>query len=314
MGPWHGRLWLRFETTSEGTVHQGGSTAPLRLQRGFRHAGGRCELPILHTAGGLVGGDRLSLEVELEAGSSALLTSVAAQKVYGSVGRSRQVPAGLRAEQELRMTLAEGADLEWLPQELVLYAGGLYSQRLRVELAPGASWLGAEVVRLGRTAAGEQLGQGCWRSCLELVRQCPEGPRWQLVDRLELADAALSAEHGMAGQPVFGSLVWAAPGPLAAAALAELLAEARRARIGLEGEMECGALEPGLVARYRGPSTTAARTWFTRLWAAIRRHRGLPVPELPRCWPFQEEPLALPPSAAAEWLSPNGQNAAPLPE
>ena len=78
--------------------------------------------------------------------------------------------------------------------------------------------------------------------------------------------------------------------------------------------MECGALEPGLVARYRGPSTTAARTWFTRLWAAIRRHRGLPVPELPRCWPFQEEPLALPPSAAAEWLSPNGQNAAPLPE
>ena len=46
-------------------MHQGGSTAPLRLQRGFRRADGRCELPILHTAGGLVGGDRLSLEVEL---------------------------------------------------------------------------------------------------------------------------------------------------------------------------------------------------------------------------------------------------------
>ena len=78
----------------------------------------------------------------------------------------------------------------------------------------------------------------------------------------------------------------------AATALTELLREARRARIGLEGEMDCGALEQGLVARYRGPSTTAARTWFTRLWAAIRRQRGLPVPELPRCWPFQEEPLA----------------------
>ena len=292
LDPWHGRLWLRFEATPEGTVHQGGSTAPLRLQRGFRRAGGRCELPILHTAGGLVGGDRLSLEVELGAGSSALLTSVAAQKVYGSVGRSRQAPAGLWAGQELRMTLAEGADLEWLPQELVLYADGLYRQKLRVELAPGASWLGAEVVRLGRTAAGEQLGRGCWRSCLELVRIRPEGCRWELVDRLELGDAALRDEHGMAGQPVFGSLVWAAPGPLAATALTELLREARRARIGLEGEMDCGALEQGLVARYRGPSTTAARTWFTRLWAAIRRQRGLPVPELPRCWPFQEEPLA----------------------
>ena len=294
--PWHGRLWLRFEAGATGTVHQGGSTAPLRLQRGFRRAGGRCELPILHTAGGLVGGDRLSLEVELAPGSSALLTSVAAQKVYGSIGRSRQAPAGLWAGQDLRVSLAEGADLEWLPQELVLYADGLYSQRLRVELAPGASWLGAEVVRLGRTAAGEQLGAGRWRSCLEVVRLHPEGRRWELVDRLELADAALRGEHGMAGEPVFGSLVWAAPHPLEGGALADLLVEARMARAGLEGEMDCGALDQGLVARYRGPSTTDARTWFTRLWAAIRRLRGLPPPELPRCWPFQEEPLAAPPA------------------
>lgn len=302
--PWHGRLWLRFEATAAGTVHQGGSTAPLRLQRGFRRAGGRCELPILHTAGGLVGGDRLSLEVELAAGSSALLTSVAAQKVYGSIGRSRQAPAGLWARQELRMSLAEEADLEWLPQELVLYADGLYSQQLRVELAPGASWLGAEVVRLGRTAAGERLGQGRWRSGLELVRISPDGPRWELVDRLELADAVLQSEHGLAGQPVFGSLVWAAPQPLATAALANLLAEARQARVGVPGEMDCGALEQGLVARYRGPSTTAARTWFTRLWAAIRRSRGLPPPELPRCWPFQEDPLAFdPPAEPAAWCA-----------
>ena len=308
--PWHGRLWLRFEAGATGTVHQGGATAPLRLQRGFRRAGGRCELPILHTAGGLVGGDRLSLEVDLAAGSSALLTSVAAQKVYGSVGRSHLAPAGLWARQDLHMTLAERADLEWLPQELVLYADGLYSQRLRVELAAGASWLGAEVVRLGRTAAGEQLAQGRWRSSLELVRQRPEGRRWELVDRIELADAALQGEHGMAGQPVFGSLVWAAPQPLAGEALADLLAEARQARAGLEGEMACGALEQGLVARYRGPSTTAARTWFTRLWAAIRRRRGLPAPELPRCWPFQEEPLRSAPSPGGSAAAARGSGAA----
>jgi urease accessory protein len=155
------------------------------------------------------------------------------------------------------------------------------------------------VVRLGRTAAGEQLGQGRWRSCLELVRLRPEGPRWELVDRLELAEAALQDEHGLAGQPVFGSLVWAAPQPLVAAALAELLAEARQARVGLAGAMDCGALEQGLVARYRGPSTTAARTWFTRLWALIRSQRGLPAPELPRCWPFQEQPLLFEPPAPA---------------
>jgi len=294
VGPWQARLWLRFEPGEAGSVHQGGSTAPLRLQRSFRQADGRCELPILHTAGGLVGGDQLSFDVRLAAGSSALLTSVAAQKVYGTVGRSRQVPQGLWAQQELVVSLAEGADLEWLPQELVLYGDGLYSQKLRVELAPGASWLGAEVVRLGRTAAGETLGGGCWRSSQELLRLLPEGRRWELVDRLQLGADALVAEHGLAGQPVFGSLVWAAPAPLAAVRLTALLAEARQARSGLEGEMACGPLEQGLVARYRGPSTTAARSWFTRLWAAIRRVRGLPPPQLPRCWPFQEQPLAEP--------------------
>jgi urease accessory protein len=263
----------------------------VKLQRALHHADGRCELPLLHTAGGLVGGDRLNVDLELGAASRALLTSVAAQKVYGTVGRSRRVPEGSWAIQELNVQLAADADLEWLPQELVLYADGLYEQRARVELAPGASYLGAEVVRLGRSAAGETLQAGCWRSQLEIRRQLPQGPRWELVDRLELGGEALEGQHGMAGQAVFGSLVWAAPDPLAADALNALLAECRAARQGLEGEMACGALEQGLVARYRGPSSQAARHWFTRIWALTRCQRSLPAPELPRVWPFQEQPF-----------------------
>jgi len=295
--PWHGEAQLRFRRDDRGiTRHQGGATAPLKIQRAFEAADGRCQLPLLHTAGGLVGGDRLSLTAHLEAGSRALLTSVAAQKVYGSIGRSRRSPRGAWASQELSFELEPGADLEWLPQELVLYGDGLYSQYSRVNLAPGASWLGAEVVRLGLTAAGEGLGAGCWRSSLEIRRQAAGSAagRWELVDRLELGGAGLAEAHGMAGQPVFGSLVWAAPEPLGAAALAALLEACRADRGELEGEMACGALEQGLVARYRGPSSMAARFWFTRLWGRIRAVRGLAPPELPRVWPFQEDPLSLP--------------------
>jgi urease accessory protein len=295
--PWHGEARLHFRRDDRGiTRHQGGATAPLKIQRAFEAADGRCQLPLLHTAGGLVGGDRLSLSAQLEADSRALLTSVAAQKVYGSIGRSRRSPQGAWARQELSFVLEAGADLEWLPQELVLYGDGLYSQCSRVHLAPGASWLGAEVVRLGLTAAGEGLGAGCWRSSLEIRRQAAGAAagRWDLVDRLELGGAGLAEAHGMAGQPVFGSLVWAAPVPLGAAALAALLEDCRADRRELEGEMACGPLEQGLVARYRGPSSTAARFWFTRLWGRIRAVRGLAPPELPRVWPFQEDPLARP--------------------
>jgi urease accessory protein len=249
-------------------------------------------MPLLHTAGGLVGGDRLSVELELEAGSRALLTSVAAQKVYGSVGRLRRAPAGSWAVQELNLRVGRQADLEWLPQELVLYADALFEQRARVELAEGGSYLGAEVVRLGRSAAGETLKSGRWRSSLEIRRQLPEGPRWELVDRLQLDGDGLEGEHGMAGQPVFGSMVWVAPQPLGGAVLQQLLEHARAARNGLEGTMACGPLEQGLVARYRGPSSQAARYWFCRLWALTRQARGLAPPRLPRVWPFQEDPFA----------------------
>ena len=292
-GAWHGRASLRFSRSGDGlSRHQGSASAPLKIQRGFHRADGRCELPLLHTAGGLVGGDRLSITVQLEPSSRALLTSVAAQKVYGSIGRSRLRPEGAWALQNLAFELQEGADLEWLPQELVLYADGLYEQRTRVTLAPGAGWLGAELVRLGRTAAGENLGAGRWRSLLEIRRRDPDGDRWELVDRLELGGSALVESHGLAGEPVFGSLVWAAPRKLVGPELAELLEACRSDRAGLEGTMACGALEQGLVARYRGPSSMAARSWFTRLWARIRAAQGLAAPELPRVWPFQEAPFA----------------------
>ena len=310
--PWHGQARLRFERSGIATSFQGRASAPLKVQRGFGRADGRCELPLLHTAGGLVGGDRLSVGVSLAAGSRALITTVAAQKVYGSIGRSRRAPQGDWALQELDFELAADADLEWLPQELVLYADGLYEQRARVNLAASASWLGAEVVRLGRSAAGESLGAGRWRSLLEIRRHSDDdgeadakgaaaataAPQagldrgsWVLADRLELGQESLAADHGMGGQPVFGSLVWAAPTSLPAEVLKALLEHCRQDRQGLVGEMACGALEPGLVARYRGPSTTAARSWFTRLWYRIRAARGLAAPELPRVWPFQEEPL-----------------------
>ncbi len=290
--PWRGCVSLRFEQHQGVTRHQGEARSPLKLQRAFLQASGHCELPLLHTAGGLVGGDELQIEAELGPGSRALLTSVAAQKVYGSVGRSRCHPAGRWAQQRLRFSLQPGSDLEWLPQELVLYADALYQQQMRVDLAEGASFLAAEVVRLGRTAAGEQLGQGRWRSGLEIQRQTPSGRRWDMVDRLELGGSALQGEHGLAGQPVFGSLVWVAPQPLRPADLEQLLTAARTCRSGLEGTMACGALDQGLVARYRGPSSQAARFWFSRLWALIREQRQLAAPQLPRVWPFQEQPLA----------------------
>ena len=260
----------------------------MRAERGVN---GRCELPLLHTAGGLVGGDQLSINLNLKPNSRCLLTSVAAQKVYGSVGRSQLHPQGAWARQQVLAELEAETDLEWLPQELVLYADALFEQSLSVTLPMDGSFLSAEIVRLGRTAANETLGQGCWRSSIELQRRTPEGKRWELVDKLEISNAALKGVHGLNQQPVFGTLVWAAPFPLPTDKLNSLLNDVRQDRKGLEGSMHCGVLPQGLIARYSGFSSRDARFWFSRIWARTRRARNLAAPQIPRVWPLQEHPL-----------------------
>lgn len=290
---WRAEAWLELERPDpwgRGRF-QAGASAPLKWQRGLHHGDGSLELPLLHTAGGLVGGDHLQLRVNGRGHARALLTSVAAQKVYGSVGRFRSQPGGRWATQQLSFTLEDQSRLDWMPQELVLYAGALLEQRITVRLAEDAGFLGTDVVRLGRSAAGEDLGAGCWRSRLEIRRQLDTGSRWELADALSLDGASLQGEHGMAGQPVFGSLVWVAPRHLGAETCKAVLEQARRSRSDLDGTMRCGLLACGLVARYRGDSSQAARFWFTRIWAAIRQAGGEPSPAIPRVWPFQEQPL-----------------------
>ena len=295
MQPWRGSVHLRFEQAADGTTQwQGGACSPLKLLRHFTAGDGRCVMPLLHTAGGLVGGDQLEIDLHAAAGSRAFLTSVAAQKIYGSRGRSRVQPQGRWVQIALRAELEPGADLEWLPQETVVFAGALLEQQQRITLAPGASWLGADVVRLGRTARGEDLGAGRFCNNLGIRR----GEQWAVVERLSLEQEQLQHLHGMDGEPVLGTLVWIAPEPLATDQLTELLNGARADREGLSGTMAIGALEPGLIARYRGGSSQAARLWFFRLWRRIRAVQDLSEPSWPRTWPFQEAELALNPEPA----------------
>ena len=85
-----------------------GARSPLKLLRHFTAGDGRCVMPLLHTAGGLVGGDQLEIGLHAAAGSRSFLTSVAAQKIYGSRGRSRVQPQGRWAQISLQAELEAG--------------------------------------------------------------------------------------------------------------------------------------------------------------------------------------------------------------
>jgi len=77
---WHAALELGFAAASGATrlarrKHRG----PLVVQRPFLPEGpGVAHVYVLHPPGGLVGGDELTLDVEVDAGAHALVTTPAA--------------------------------------------------------------------------------------------------------------------------------------------------------------------------------------------------------------------------------------------
>ena len=254
---WHGSLQLVYAHREDSThVVSSVARAPLKIQRSLYPEGKTvCHNVILHTAGGVVGGDRLSLDIQLQPHAQALITTASAGKIYRT--------NGLEARQVTHVAIASGARLEWLPQETIVFEQAVYQQDMRIELASGATWLGWEITRFGRSARGEQFLQGSWRSHTEIWQ---EGrPLW--IDRQWLpgSEASFHGTHGLAGYPVVGSFAF-----VGQAVEAEFVDKARSLWTGALGDVGVTRLQSGLLCRYRGPSTTAVRQWFLEVWQLIR--------------------------------------------
>ena len=117
---------------------------------------------VLHPPGGLVGGDRLRLDVTIDARAHALITTPAATKIYRS--------AGPLASQKQRFEVGEGGALEWLPQETILHDGANADLTTRVSLAAGARFVGIDTLCFGLPARGETFATGRCRQRFEIWR------------------------------------------------------------------------------------------------------------------------------------------------
>ncbi|MEI9891735.1 MAG: urease accessory protein UreD [Caulobacteraceae bacterium] len=78
------------------------------------------EAVLINTAGGMTGGDRLSWDVDIAAGARCRVVTQACEKIYRSIGDAARV--------EVKLRVAAGAELEWLPQETILFEGSHLSR------------------------------------------------------------------------------------------------------------------------------------------------------------------------------------------
>lgn len=226
---------------------------------------------LVTTSGGLTGGDRLRLQVTAGAGSAALCTPQAAEKIYRAEDAA---PAAL----DLTLTVAAGAALEWLPQETILFDGARLRRQIRIALAAGdARLLAGDITVFGRIARGERFTGGLLADHWELRRA---GRRqWVESQRLEGdIPAQLTHPAGFAGAVAQGLILCAAPEPDAARARLRALIEAEAiagAGVTLLGDL--------LLVRLLDADAVRLRRHFALFWAALRPGLDRPA-AMPRLW------------------------------
>ncbi|MEQ1954586.1 urease accessory protein UreD [Mesorhizobium sp. CN2-181] len=120
------------------------------------------EAVLINTAGGLTGGDRVAWQADVGPGASMVMTTQASEKVY-------RASSG-HAEVAIRLSVAEGGRIAWLPQETIMFDCAAFSRRLDIDLAEGATALIAEATVFGRSAMGETVERGMFRDRWRVTR------------------------------------------------------------------------------------------------------------------------------------------------
>jgi len=256
---WKASLALTF-SARDGTTQllRRGHQGPLVVQRPFFPEGHDvCHAYVLHPPGGIVPGDALGLDVAVESGAHALMTAPAATKVYRSDGRTSRQVQTVRAE--------SNSAIEWLPQETILFEGARVHLKTRVELSGTATFIGWDILCLGRPACGERFSTGTCRQHFELWRDGQP----LILERNRYDGDIQDAAWGLRRATVTATL-FATSLALTEGTKESLLRDLRGLRV-REGELSSASEVGGvLVFRYLGNGAEQARILFEKAWRILR--------------------------------------------
>ena len=252
---WLANLSLKFTGREDKTIishrkHQG----PLVIQKPFYPEGDVCHVYLLHPPGGVVGGDQLTLDVEVNNSGHALVTTPAAGKFYRSDGRIAKLKQSLRVE--------ASSTLEWLPQETILFSGCEVNMQTVVQLEGDAQFIGWEILCMGRPASGELFDKGSARQHFEIWRD----KKPLMLDRSQLSgsDDVLSAKWGMQNYTVTGTM-------MVVNANKEMLQHVRNNLPKLsDGLFSATLINDVLVCRALAHQAEFVRFAFIHVWKEIR--------------------------------------------
>lgn len=274
---WYAQLELGFIAQQNCTIlahrkHHG----PVRVQKMlWPEKTGVCHAIIVHPPAGIAGGDHLSFEISVASGAHGLVTTPGAGKWY----RSNQKTAF----QHIHINVQQQGILEWLPQETMLFNGAIAHADTQIHLAESASFIGWDMLVLGRQARDEKFSQGCYQNQFQLIQN-----NQLLVSdslRFEGNDRFLSSCLGMNGHAVMASF-WGVP-PASQRELTTLelqLDLIRELIMRMDVPVTLTLLDYVVSARYLGNDVRQCHDAFAAIRARLRRYWFDLDEEYPRIW------------------------------
>ena len=104
---------------------------------------------LMSSAGGVLQGDRIDIEIDAEDNTLARITTQSATKIY-------KMDKGY-AIQKVNIRAGEGSYVEFVPRQLIPFKSSRFFQDVTIKAATGSTVLYAETVSTGRTASGEHF-------------------------------------------------------------------------------------------------------------------------------------------------------------
>lgn len=239
-----------------------GESGGYRLRFPTTHAP-HIEAAQINTGGGVAGGDRLAFDYVADAGTDVVVSTQAAERIYGTHGPY--------AEIGVKLAVGPGARLDWLPQTTILYSGARVRRSFQVDLADDSRLLMIEAVTFGRVASGEVMGDGGLHDSWRIKR----GGRLIFADVLRLTGniAELLACPAVAGDGrAVALLIYVSPDAVdRLEAVRDILAQAR-------GDCGASAWNGMLSARFLGLDASSVRADVINVVEALSRR------PMPRVW------------------------------
>jgi urease accessory protein len=241
------------------------SVLPLQVLAPVALTGPAAVVSMLNPTGGVLGGDRLTVDVEVGRGAHACLTTPSATRVYRTAGEP--------AVQHVRLTVAADAVMEWVPDHTIPSAGASLRQTFEADVGPGATLIAVDAFAAGRVARGE-----AWRFArLDSALTVRDAMGLVLHDRFVLCGDERWSRVGLSeGRAYFATVVLVAD-----AGLDDVAAELPAALGTIDGMTAAAARLPrrGVMVRCLATGAPALTDGLEAIWALARR-RLLDLPPL----------------------------------